>query len=151
MRFEREGSAVFVMTPCAETLSCDIGGIDGGGMNGCCDGAAVFDQRDIDGELAIAADEFAGAIERIDEEKQGGVARQGVGAFLRQDGDVGEMFGEARADDGVGGKICLGDGGMIGLGGDGDGVLFVDFHDGGTGLEREGAENGEIGVCGTHA
>ena len=151
MRFEREGCAVFVMTPSAETFSCDIGGADGGGVNGCCDRAAVFDQRDIDGELAIAADEFAGAIERIDEEEQSGVARQGVGAFLGEDGNVGEMFGEARADDGVGGKIGLGDGGLIGFRGDGDGVFFIDFHDGGTGLEREGAEKSEICVCGTHA
>ena len=61
---------------------------------------AVLDQRDVDGELAIALDELAGAVERIDQPQPPPFAaharRRILGGFLRQDRDVGRQLAPAR-------------------------------------------------------
>jgi hypothetical protein len=71
---------------------------------------AIFDERDVDGELAVAADEFLGAVERIDEPEAapdlGHVA--GGDRFLGHHGDVGRQRLQGRDDDGLGALVGLG-------------------------------------------
>jgi hypothetical protein len=58
---------------------------------------AVFDQRDIDGEFAVALHEFASAVERIDQPQPSPatalVGRHLVRGLLRQHRDIRSQFG----------------------------------------------------------
>ena len=64
-------------------------------------GDAVLDQRDVDGELAVALDEFAGAVERIHQPEGPPPAAPGNvdgSGFLRQHRDVGRQCRQAVDD-----------------------------------------------------
>ncbi len=79
---------------------------------------AILDEADIDGEFAALGDEFAGAVERIDQQE--GAAR-GLAAALRHRflGDhrhAGQQLFEARAQQFLGGEVGGGDRALIGLG-----------------------------------
>ncbi len=69
---------------------------------------AALDQRDIDGELAVAADEFLGAVERVDEPEE--IRRRtgqavGLALLLGDDRDAGRGGGERGEDDRLGALI----------------------------------------------
>ena len=63
----------------------------------------VLDQRDVDGELVEAGEEFARAVERIDDEKASAQSfdRPVAGGLLRHHGDAGHEPGESRQNDGL--------------------------------------------------
>ena len=80
-----------------------------------------LDQSDVDGELAIAVDEFFGAIEWIDQPKAwragiDGRDTTGGDRLFGNDGYPGIEVREPRQNDGLGLLIGNGDGGLIGLG-----------------------------------
>ncbi len=58
---------------------------------------AIFDQRNVDGEVVMAADEFAGAVQRIDQyEAPAADVRDAAGSdfFLGNDGNVAQLASE---------------------------------------------------------
>lgn len=79
-----------------------------GGIDNAENGRCVFDQRDVDGEITVAADKFPCSVERIHQiearaEIAGHVA---AGDFLfRHDGYVRRRPAQSRQDDGFGGVI----------------------------------------------
>ena len=94
------------------------------------------DDGDIDGKLAVAGQEFLGAIERIDEDERLHFARhEAVGALLGQDRHAGQEPRQALADDVVGRLIGDRDGAAIGLGA--AAARAVVLHDRSTGTRRE--------------
>ena len=77
----------------------------------------MIDERDIDCELTIAAEEFARAVERVDEEE--GVAVRGDPAggdlLLGDDRDAGSCSRQCGEDDQLGGAVGLRDRRAVGL------------------------------------
>ena len=58
-------------------------------------GVPSVDQRQIDGELVAAGDEFLGAVERVDQEEAFLIGQRGsVGALFRQRRYVGRQPGQ---------------------------------------------------------
>jgi hypothetical protein len=107
--------------------------------------AVAINERDIDGEFAVAVDEFLGAVERIDQpETRPGRARTVIQlrGFLGQYRNVGRELVQARDDHIVRGAVGLGQGRAVVLlgdletalvdienpapGGDGDGARFIE-------------------------
>src|SRR5574344_1046045 len=74
-------------------------------------GRALVDQRDVDTELAIALDEFAGAIDRVNQPITGPVLAflpADLGTFLAEDRQVGSNPRQALDNDPVGQQIGIG-------------------------------------------
>ena len=67
---------------------------EGRGVDDAQDGFTVFDQRDVDGEIVVAANEFAGAVEGVDQnEATGRNVGDAAGGhfFLRDDRYAGQV------------------------------------------------------------
>src|SRR5690606_30116322 len=75
------------------------------------DRPAVLDERDVDGKLPVALDEFLGAVERIDDEAARVMLPLAVAAgflFLGDDRRAGESFRQAGNNDRVGSLVRQG-------------------------------------------
>lgn len=72
--------------------------------------AAVLDQGDVDGELAVLLQEFLGSVERVDQEVPRTCRRQlaGFDRFFGHHRNVGELFRKARKNDFLGCRVGLG-------------------------------------------
>ena len=100
---------------------------------------SMFDERDIDGELAVATEELFGAVERIDEEEHAGRdvgIVSGGATFLRDDGNAGRDDVQPRDDVSFRVFVGDGDGRLVGL------LAVLDFtsvvaHDQCTGVARD--------------
>ena len=91
--------------PCAAVLNqrsasrvSDEGGSLGGKMNHAQDRVVLFNKGDVDGELAIAIDEFFGAIQWIDKPKWLFIYRRNVASGSRVFADHWECPGNFRID-----------------------------------------------------
>jgi len=97
----------------------------------------VFDQRDVDRELAVAVDEFAGTVQRIDQE-EGTTGNVGNAAcrhrFLGHDRNVTGNLGQALQDDFLRPFVGIGHRGLVILH-PGRDLALVDFQDRQTGLD----------------
>ena len=92
---------------------------------------APVDQRDVDRELAVAGDELAGAVERVDEPEAAPVDGRDLaarGPFLGDDGDVRRQLPERRDDQPLGVLVGVGDGAAVGLGRHRE-IAAIDGHD----------------------
>ena len=97
------------------------------------DGCAGLDEGDVDGKIAVALDEFLGAVQRIDEPEAVKIFALGVGdllVLLGDDGVTGGQVPEAGDDDVVGGAIGAGEGRFVGLDFDAEvfAVIFSGWH-----------------------
>ena len=112
---------------------------------GCVDHAehrsAIFDQGNIDREFAVTADEFAGAVEWIDQEKTAldRGFRVALRTLFRYHRDMRKPRFEAGDNDRVGGTVGLGDRAFVRLMVDSK-VHVIDPHDGCARLQGEGAD-----------
>jgi hypothetical protein len=101
----------------------------------------MFDDRDVDRELAILVDEFLRAIERIDQ----GEAMTVFGhlavaeGFLGDDGQIGFCLGQALQNQRLGALVGFGDRGRISLAIDIE-IALIDVHDEFAGVERNSGE-----------
>ena len=80
---------------------------------------SVFDQRDVDGEVRVAADEGLGAVQRVDQEeaRADGLGRAELaGVLLRDHRHVREALGETAQDQRLAAPVGLGDRALVGLG-----------------------------------
>ena len=115
----------------------------------------VAHQRDVDGELAVATDEFLGAVERVHqpELEPRAADREGVRGlgFLRQHGDRRRQRRELPREDLVGRAVGTGDRRLVGLVLDAVGG-GVDLEDGRRGfrncVEDTGQQGSRIGTQG---
>ena len=105
------------------------------------DRRAILDERDVDGEFAVAADEFARAVERVDEGETGRAARRAVtgDGLLGDDGEVRRLAREAGEDRRLGAQIGFRHRAGIVLGGDGA-ALLEEFELDPARLDREAGE-----------
>ena len=89
-----------------------------GRINGAGDRPALFNERDIDGELAVARDEFPRSIQRIDQQESfgDGNAMSGRRRLFGDDRRPGDRAGETIADDPLGVEVRKRDGTPVGLG-----------------------------------
>jgi hypothetical protein len=112
------------------------------------DDFAVFDQGEVDAELAIALDELARAIERIDQPQAipaaAGVPGRVFRGFFRQHGNVGGERFQARDEDVVRGHVRGGQRARVGFALHFEGVL-VHRQDGCGCVMREG--DGAFAQC----
>ena len=103
---------------------------------------AVFDERDVDGELAVALQELAGAVERVDQPEARPAAalfqRDRVCGLLRQHRDLRRQPRQAVDDAAVRGEVGGGDRAGIGLGAHGEVVAVVHRHDRDAGVAGDG-------------
>jgi hypothetical protein len=93
------------------------GAVRAGGKDHAAHRNAVHDLGDVDRELAIAVDEFAGAIQRVHQEeavRDSGDA-PGGGFLFRHHGHAGKCAGQRRQDQRLGVHIGIGDGRAIGF------------------------------------
>jgi hypothetical protein len=76
-----------------------------------------FNQRDVDGVIVAAANEFLGSIERVDEKKRVAVLWDAAGRdlFFGDDGHPGCEAGQGGKDDELGGAVRFGDGRPVAL------------------------------------
>ena len=98
---------------------------------------SVLDQRDVHGELAVALDELARAIQRIDQPEARPAASRVPGdflAFLGKDRDVRRQRAQTIDDDAIGGEVGSGQRRIVALGLDVEIVAAVHGHDGVAGL-----------------
>ena len=88
----------------------------------------MLDQRDVDGELAVALDELAGAVKRVNQEKPFGGFRNTSGRdfFLGDHRDIGKRGGQRLQDHSLGTMVGLGDRRT---------VAFADMAKGGVGID----------------
>ncbi len=109
---------------------------------------APLDQGDIDGEFAVAFNEFLGAVEGVHQP----VASLGIGTakvpgiLFRQQRQLRRELGQPGGDKPVGGGIGLGQGRLVGLGRDRK-IPAVNGHDGLAGVPGEGVDVGQQAGC----
>ncbi len=100
---------------------------------------AAFDQRDVDGELAVARDELLGAVERIDQpealRRLGGQAL-GLRLLLGDHRNVGRQAAQGGQDHRLRRQVGLGHRRLVGLALGGE-VGGIDLEDLGAGVARD--------------
>ena len=115
---------------------------------------AVFHQGDVDGELAVALDEFLGAVERVHQPETGPVLAVFIGdaaGFLGEHRNLRGQGLQARLDQVVGGAVGLGDRAVVVLVVHVHVAAIVDFKDGGAGVHGDGGYRAQQGVQIVHS
>jgi len=107
-------------------------------------GSAVFDQRDVHRELAIALHELARAVQRVHQPEARCRRRQAIlgTSLLGHGGDIRRQRGEMNQDHALGALVGLGHGGVVGLAAHGE-IGFVHAHDFRAGAAHDGGQRFE--------